>query len=359
MIDKLVWFVQAQAWSLFSGIKQEFLSNTGSKAIVTVAIPPIKLPDRSSVLSFSFTYPEVPVGPLRVPRAFGSEGELQGKLMDRIKQSCQETQSAAVLSLTADSSEIGKEAWNNLYKWVVSCPKPIDGGDVTDVLIARGAGDTPIAICEHFTNLVLAAPYIQRYASIEEILRFSEWVSRFAYYVRDYNPAQLNNHLVWKALFCLTAGNYLGDNTLFRDGVRYFRKAITQIRHDGSLPLELARGHLASSYTRMWVEGMLQCVRVLNAQGMYEFRDMEILRKTVFNFYFCATANKAWCEKYTSFINSSKEQRLPEDLASWDWVFSLSSSVFSGYDMPVPERSVKRVWFDDLKDAYVTMFLQS
>lgn len=351
MLQKIAWFVQAQAWNYLAIVKRAFPSK---EQFTFNLLKPLRPWSETLMKS---EYPEIPVGPLKVPRAFGDDSAIQSRIMENMKLSCQLTQSSAIRGEHRLNLDLGSDAWDNIYRWTVNCDKPLDGGDFTDIFIARGAGDTPIAICEHFTNLVFAAHLVDRYAPLEEHSRFNYWLNKFAYYVRDYGTAQNNNHLVWKALFLLASGSYLQDTTLYQDGLFHFRKAMTQIRHDGALPLELAREHLASSYTRMWIEGMLQCVRIIKNNDDLRFQDSEILIKTLVCFKECVTDNAAWCKKYSSFINTKKAQRLPENPAGWDWIFALGTHVFGDNAPSIPSRSENVQFKDALKDAYVTMYV--
>lgn len=366
------WFVEAQAWNVFTCIKEKLFLRKEAK---TEWKSPCTILTREDVLSLVQAYRNttspmkmmadkfrgVPcnpiVGVLKVPRSFGDKGEEQAVIMEKLKADSNMVYTLALAGVVHNDADLMQRAEEHLLIWAESCTHPEDGGEGTDALIGRAAGDTPIAICEHFTNFVYAYDLLKGNwligsASANTI---EAWIKKFAYYVRDYDPAQLNNHLAWKALFCLASANAIKDDTLWRDGIRYCRKAMTQIKPDGTMPLELARGKLASSYTKMALEAFFHCGLICQNNGYPDILQSDRLKAALKDFELCVTNNSEWVKKHFDLILSN-DQRLPDDIKKWSWVFVIPNEKISGYTFFFENKTLRTADYIP-EGAYVSSWL--
>jgi hypothetical protein len=242
---------------------------------------------------------------LRVERAFGKYEQISGMKMEMLRWYVTE--------------EAAKET-KNLKTYSSRFTKIEDGGrDFLDMLMFRGAGDTPIAICEHVTPLILLADNLH-FTTPHSIDHgqgpFYVFIRNCAQYVYKYRPAVLNNHLTWKALFLLLAGHYLKYEEYINWAAGAYKVCLEQIDDDGYMPLELERGDKAASYTRMNLEALNFMSEVLSRFYAMDFVSpkLELANQC---FYRCLTEHDAWKDK-----RDIKKQQLPDNIYSWAWVLT-------------------------------------
>jgi poly(beta-D-mannuronate) lyase len=85
----------------------------------------------------------------------------------------------------------------------------------------------------------------------------------------------VNNHRYLNNSVDMAWGALRGDDTLFRQGIESFLIALTQMRADGSLPLEVARGAKALWYQRQAIASLVTIAEMAAVQG-YDLYAMEI-----------------------------------------------------------------------------------
>jgi poly(beta-D-mannuronate) lyase len=76
-----------------------------------------------------------------------------------------------------------------------------------------------------------------------------------------------NNHRYLDASVNMAWGALQGDDALFRDGVEVYRRALGQMRADGSLPLETERGARALWYQRHAIASLVTIAEIAAVQG--------------------------------------------------------------------------------------------
>lgn len=76
-----------------------------------------------------------------------------------------------------------------------------------------------------------------------------------------------NNHAYLAASVAMAWGALTGDDAAFRDGIVAYRTALGQMRADGSLPLETARGARALWYQRHAVASLVTIAEMAAVQG--------------------------------------------------------------------------------------------
>ncbi|MCB1972147.1 MAG: alginate lyase family protein [Geminicoccaceae bacterium] len=76
-----------------------------------------------------------------------------------------------------------------------------------------------------------------------------------------------NNHRYLRDSVTMAWGALIGDDTLFREGIRRFTIALGQMRDDGSLPLETDRGQLALFYQRHAIASLVAIAEMAATQG--------------------------------------------------------------------------------------------
>jgi poly(beta-D-mannuronate) lyase len=79
--------------------------------------------------------------------------------------------------------------------------------------------------------------------------------------------SQLNNHRYLSDSVDMAWGALRGDDALFREGVESFLLALSQMRADGSLPLETARGARALWYQRHAIASLVTIAEIAAVQG--------------------------------------------------------------------------------------------
>ncbi|SFG45339.1 alginate lyase family protein [Methylobacterium gossipiicola] len=98
------------------------------------------------------------------------------------------------------------------------------------------------------------------------------WLRRLAEgVVNEYSGLswKRNNHFYWAGLAAVAAGTVIDDRGIYAWGLGQYDQAMGQIRPDGSLPLELARGPLALYYHSYSASplSMTLAFRVANGAG--------------------------------------------------------------------------------------------
>lgn len=229
---------------------------------------------------------------LKVPRHFGSDGEIQDKICDALR----------ILTLNC----LKEQRTNRLMDLMKAVGKPEDGGTFFDFLIGRGQGDTPIVICEFLTLSNFIA--IRSVDNAIKYLYRDYFIDPFALYVFRYKTAQLNNHLTWKALFLATSAILTKDVELLKQSYFLFETALNQIAKDGSMPLELARGEKACSYTLMNLEALIQLENIFGTSSP----KLELALK---DWAFCLNNHDQWKKE-----RKVGRQSHPDNLMEWGWV---------------------------------------
>lgn len=236
----------------------------------------------------------IEIDPLKIPRHFGSDGEKQVEIMGKLNDFAQ-----------------------NYFDGVTDLSKvknPQDGGLFWDRFLNRRAGDTPIGICEYFTwmNFKCLSNSWRLFGCDEDFQIYQKWLRPFVDYVRDYEPAQLNNHVSWKAVFLASSGLVLRDEDLLKEAYFLYNIALNAIDDDGSMPLELIRGDKAATYTLMNLEALIHLENIFYGRKIH-FSPMD---NALNNFKDCIEKHDEWQKKY-----NLPTQLHPNDLTQWNWIF--------------------------------------
>ena len=77
-----------------------------------------------------------------------------------------------------------------------------------------------------------------------------------------------NNHHYLRGSVDIAWGTLVGDERLFRSGIAAYRDALTDLRADGSLPLETARGARALWYQRHAIASLVVIAEIAANQGL-------------------------------------------------------------------------------------------
>jgi poly(beta-D-mannuronate) lyase len=77
-----------------------------------------------------------------------------------------------------------------------------------------------------------------------------------------------NNHFHLRGSVDIAWGALMGDARLFATGVAAYREALAAMRHDGSLPLETARGARALWYHRHSIASLVVIAEIAANQGL-------------------------------------------------------------------------------------------
>jgi len=126
-------------------------------------------------------------------------------------------------------------------------------------------------------------------ASQQQESEIHAWFKKLAEGTRDYydekrrgrrpNDAD-NNHLYWAAFAIAAAGIANDDRRLFAWGMTAYRQGIGDIRSDGTLPMEMARGQMALHYHLYALAPLVFLAEMGEANGLdlYAERDFAIRR---------------------------------------------------------------------------------
>jgi poly(beta-D-mannuronate) lyase len=82
-------------------------------------------------------------------------------------------------------------------------------------------------------------------------------------------PDHANNHAYWAGMAVAAAGIAAGDRTLFDWGIGQFQLFLGQVRPDGTLPLEMARGKRALHYHLFSVAPLVMLAELGEANGVH------------------------------------------------------------------------------------------
>lgn len=89
-----------------------------------------------------------------------------------------------------------------------------------------------------------------------------------------------NNHRYLHASVEMAWGTLRGDDTMFRRGIEAYRRALGDMRDDGSLPLETMRGARALWYQRHALASLVTIAEIAAQQG-YDLYGLEIDGKSI------------------------------------------------------------------------------
>ncbi|HET6469646.1 MAG TPA: alginate lyase family protein [Geminicoccaceae bacterium] len=84
-----------------------------------------------------------------------------------------------------------------------------------------------------------------------------------------------NNHLYLDASVSMAWGALQGDEALFRQGIEAYRRALADMRPDGSLPLETERGARALWYQRHAIASLVVIAEMAAVQG-YDLYGLDV-----------------------------------------------------------------------------------
>lgn len=245
--------------------------------------------------------------PLKVPRHFGFNAKKQISICNTMKN-------------------FSYRFFNGLCN-LDQIKNPKDGGAWYDWFIGRSEGDTPITICEYFTLMNIKALEINK--SHDNCQKYHDWFKPFVEYVRGYKPAQLNNHVTWKALFLATSGLVLRRSDYMQEAYFLYQLALSQLDEDGFMPLEQIRDEKSCSYFKMNLEGLI------HLQNIFGEREVKI-DKALFNFQCLMDRPDLWIKN----LGLPKDQDRPENMWAWGWMFLFE----------------RRIDIAEAQDAYLSHF---
>ena len=139
----------------------------------------------------------------------------------------------------------------------------------------------PVTV-NHFYNLDRTLlPIIANFALIAgdqavdaaNVAQISRWLDRLVRWrgperrMDPTRPSSRNNHRYLRDSVTMAWGAMVGDNALFFTGIDRFRIALEQMRDDGSLPLETARGANALFYQRHAISSLVVIAEIAAQQG--------------------------------------------------------------------------------------------
>ncbi len=139
----------------------------------------------------------------------------------------------------------------------------------------------PVTV-NHFYNLDRTLlPIIANFALLaddpavdrETVATIRRWLDRLVRWrgpERQSDPTRAssrNNHRYLRDSVTMAWGALAGDNALFFTGIDRFRIALEQMRDDGSLPLEMARGANALFYQRHAISSLVVIAEIAAQQG--------------------------------------------------------------------------------------------
>ena len=137
------------------------------------------------------------------------------------------------------------------------------------------------------------------------------WMHKATQYMFDQDPhpgddAHENNHAYWRALCATSVGILTSDDKLYRRGLAQYFRAIGQINHDGSLPLEMARHENALHYQSFALAPLVMIAELASRQGPGRGIDLYSLRVNghtiddAVDFLVRASADPSLVKKYAS-----------------------------------------------------------
>ena len=102
------------------------------------------------------------------------------------------------------------------------------------------------------------------------------WIARLAGLVEDSSTgatSRRNNHAYWNGFTNVLNGVILNNKRLFDSGVAAYRLALSEMRTDGALPLELARGKHALHYHNFALTPLVLIAEAAAQQGLDLYRE--------------------------------------------------------------------------------------
>ncbi len=103
-----------------------------------------------------------------------------------------------------------------------------------------------------------------------------QWIGRLADVVADSSTGETgrrNNHAYWNGLTNMANGIILSRKDLFESGIAAYRLALSEMRSDGVLPLELARKEHALHYHNFALSPLVFIAELAARQGIDLYRE--------------------------------------------------------------------------------------
>ena len=144
-------------------------------------------------------------------------------------------------------------------------------------------------------------------ADPERAGRIDRWLRRVARLRGELRPAgnpgevtRRNNHRYLSASAGMAWGALAGDDAYFREGLAAFDMALADMRPDGSLPLETARGSRALWYQRHAIASLVTIAEMAAVQGrdLYARQDQGRSLHTAIRFLLDAIADPGLVDRY-------------------------------------------------------------
>jgi poly(beta-D-mannuronate) lyase len=144
-------------------------------------------------------------------------------------------------------------------------------------------------------------------ADPERAGRIDRWLRRVARLRGELRPAgnpgevtRRNNHRYLSASAGMAWGALAGDDAYFREGLTAFDMALADMRPDGSLPLETARGSRALWYQRHAIASLVTIAEMAAVQGrdLYARQDQGRSLHTAIRFLLDAIADPGLVDRY-------------------------------------------------------------
>jgi poly(beta-D-mannuronate) lyase len=127
-------------------------------------------------------------------------------------------------------------------------------------------------------GLIPAWAVVAEHAEAAERRAVTDWIARrvadadmptgpAASRASESTPGNHNNNRLMREAVVMAHGALIGDDTRFRRGIQFFLATLRDMRPDGSLPLETARGARALWYQRHAVASLVFIAELARAQG--------------------------------------------------------------------------------------------
>ncbi len=154
----------------------------------------------------------------------------------------------------------------------------LDGWAKAGVLVAPGRDDaaTRFAVNRFLLPTIVGWALVRDHPEVEPEVRarIDAWLARLVEAARArlgdrrlHEPSARNNHAYLAASAVMAWGALVGDAAAFAVGPSVFRRALADMRADGSLPLETARGARALWYQRQAVASLVTIAELAALQG--------------------------------------------------------------------------------------------
>lgn len=145
-----------------------------------------------------------------------------------------------------------------------------------DFIFGRRRGDTALVVSYTFPQLIGAVDLLEGEGALApgERARFKTWLRVFVRFHERADPSP-NNHRSWQAVFLVSAAHILRDPALLDRGVSHARGGFRwTVLGNGAMPLELARGEKAATYTLMNLEALCRVAHLAEMHGVRGVREM-------------------------------------------------------------------------------------